>query len=178
MFFLACFSKTASTRHGWRLGSAQMHKFIQDISSHVPSVKGMIILSYYNCIRNKAFTRDFKTSFSIRLLQQKFIVCVENTACLTHICPWTRLPWCVWSHENIQTVKQGQVFPTAFKTTVWLWHLIWQFAEHRGKASSSGWEEAHLRVLQEPGQLGKLRCSPPLQRDLFLYLLMTPVIIS
>lgn len=57
----------------------------------------------------------------------------KTIICLTHVCPQTRLPWMWLNHENIQMVKQNQVFLRAFKITVCLCCLSWQCAEHSGK---------------------------------------------
>lgn len=137
MSFLACFSETASTHPGWRLGSAQMQlKFIQDVSSHVSSVKGVIISSYYNCIRTKPLQGILKHCFE--LLSFKNSPCQNNH--LPHPClPTNEIAMMCLNHENIQMVKQNQVFLTAFKISACLCCLNWQHAEHDGKpAGRSG----------------------------------------
>lgn len=124
--FLACFSETANTHPGWRLGSAQMQlKFIQNVSSHVSSVKGVNITIYYNCIRTNSLKRILK-----HCLEFLFF---KNSPCQDPSLPTNEIAMMCLNHENIQMGEQNQVFLKAFKITVCLCCLSWQHAEHNGK---------------------------------------------
>lgn len=138
--FLACFSETASTHPRWRLGSAQMQlKFIQNTSSHVPSVKGVIMSSYYNCIRTKPLQGISK--YCVEFLFSRNSRCQNNH--LPHPClPTNKVAVMCLNHENIQMVKQ-KVFLTVFKITVYLCCLSWQCAEHNGKPAGRN-ERRHI----------------------------------